>query len=306
MTATEGTTATRSTARVVWARRKLALHRFWQEFVRNRAGVAGLAVLGLYVVVALGVPFVTDASQLDVTQVDGPILAGPSMEYPLGTDDAGRSVLLLTLWGSRISLLVGLLATLLSVVIGTGIGICAGHFGGWLSSVLMRITDWFLVLPALVLAIVLTTVLGRGWLTIVFAIGITSWATTARLIRAQTLAVEGRPYIERASALGAGHVHVMTRHVLPSVAPLMLANTTLAVASAIIAESTLAFLGLGDPTVISWGSMLNEALSVGAVTAGAWWYVLPPGVAILLVVLAFTLSGRALEAVLNPRLRGRS
>ena len=159
-------------------------------------------------------------------------------------------------------------------------------------------------LPALVLAIALSTVLSRGLGTIVLAIAVTSWPTTARLVRAQTLTIEARPYIERARVLGGGHGHVIGRHVLPAVLPLVFANTTLTVASAIIMESTLAFLGLGDPSLVSWGAMLKSAMDTGAVTGGAWWYLLPPGLGIVLVVLGFTLCGRALEAVFNPRLRG--
>ena len=202
------------------------------------------------------------------------------------------------------SLLVGLAAAVLSVVIGTVVGVLAAHFGGWAETALMRFTDFFLVLPALVLAIALSTVLSRGLGTIVLAIAVTSWPTTARLVRAQTLTIEARPYIERARVLGGGHGHVIGRHVLPAVLPLVFANTTLTVASAIIMESTLAFLGLGDPSLVSWGAMLKSAMDTGAVTGGAWWYLLPPGLGIVLVVLGFTLCGRALEAVFNPRLRG--
>ena len=209
------------------------------------------------------------------------------------------------LWGARVSLLVGFAATAVSVIIGTTVGMAAGHFSGAAQSALLRWIDFFLVIPSLVLAIVLSTVLERGVLTIVIAIGVTSWAATARLVRSQTLTVEARPYIERAWALGAGHGHVLGRHVLPAVLPLVLANTTLAVGSAIIAESTLAFLGLGDPTQVSWGTMLKTALDTGSATAGYWWYVLPPGIAIVLVVLCFTLVGRAFEAVVNPTLRSR-
>src|SRR5690606_23413685 len=221
----------------------------------------------------------------------------------LGTDESGRSILLLTFWGARVSLLVGFAATLLSVLVGTLVGVVSAHFGGWVSAVLMRVTDFFLVLPALVLAAVLMAVLPKSMWTLILAIGATSWPTTARLVRAQTLAVEGRPYIERSKALGGGHAHVIGKHVLPSVLPLVFANTTLVVGGSIIAESTLAFLGMAGPE-ISWGSTLDRANSSGAVTAGAWWYLLPPGVMIVLVVLSFTLVGRALETVLNPRLKG--
>jgi peptide/nickel transport system permease protein len=189
--------------------------------------------------------------------------------------------------------------------IGTAMGMAAGHFHGMTQAVLMRIIDFFLVVPSLVLAIVLSSVLGAGVGTIIIAIGVTSWASTSRLVRSQTLTVESRGYIERAWALGASDSHIIVKHVLPSVMPLVLANTTLTVGSAIISESTLSFLGLGDPTTISWGSMLKGALDTGAATAGYWWYVLPPGIAIVIVVLSFTLVGRALEAVVNPTLRGR-
>lgn len=299
------TTTTTSPARIAWRRRGAALRRFWREYRRHRTGVVGLVILAATVLLALAAPLITDETGLDVTKATGGILDPPNSEFPLGTDEQGRSVLLLVLWGARISLVVGVTATLLAMGIGTLVGIAAGHFSGWLSAALMRVTDWFMVLPRLVLAIALAAVLGPSLATIIIAIGVTSWAGTARIIRAQTLAVEARPYLERARALGAGHWHQMTRHVLPNVMPLVLASTTLEVASAILAEATLSFLGLGDPTRISWGTMLSRAYGSGAVTAGSWWYLLPPGVAILLVVLAFTLCGRALEAVLNPKLRGR-
>lgn len=288
-----------------WTRRRAAAGRAWQEFAHHRAGLVGLGVLALVVLLAVLALVITDPTGLDVTKATGSRLESPSGTFPLGTDENGRSVLLLTLWGARISLLVGLSATLLSIAIGTLIGILAAHFGGWFSAVLMRFTDFFLVLPSLVLAIALSTVLERGIGTIVLAIGLTSWPSAARLVRAQTLTVEARPYIERSRALGGGHLHVIGKHVLPGVLPLVFVNTTLAVGTAIVAESTLSFLGLGDPTAVSWGAMLRAASSTGAVTAGAWWYLVPPGLAIAGIVLAFTLCGRALESVLNPRLRER-
>lgn len=289
----------------VWQRRRAAAASVWSEFRRQRGGLIGLGVLAAVVLLAVAAPLFTDAADLDVTTAPGTPLQPPSLEFPLGTDVDGRSVLLLTLWGARVSLLVGFAATILSVVIGTTVGLAAGHFGGWVSSVLLRFTDFFLVLPALVLAIALSTVLPQGIATIVLAVGVTSWPATARLVRAQTLTIESRPFVERARALGGGHGHILGRHVLPAVLPLVLANTTLVVGNSIIAESTLSFLGLGDPSAVSWGSMLQTALSSGSVSAGAWWYLLPPGLAIVVIVLCFTLVGRALETVLNPRLRGQ-
>lgn len=286
-------------------RRRRRAAEVWREFSRHRSGLIGLAGLLIVVVLALLAPVLAPSSLLLATEATLPPNQPPSAEAPLGTDPAGRSVLVMLLWGARISLLVGFAATAVSMVIGTTVGMAAGHFRGFAQSALLRVIDFFLVLPSLVLAIVLSTVLERGVFTIVIAIGVTSWAATARLVRSQTLTVEARPYIERAWALGAGHAHVLGRHVLPAVLPLVLANTTLTVGSAIIAESTLAFLGLGDPTQVSWGTMLKTALDTGAATAGYWWYVLPPGLAIVLVVLCFTLVGRALEAVVNPTLRSR-
>lgn len=297
MTATAG--------QIIWARRKTRAAEAWRVFRADRAGLVGLVLLAVVGALALFAPLLTDASGLDVTRAPGEPLQAPSSEFWLGTDESGRSVLLLTWWGARVSLVVGLAAAVLSVLIGTLVGVLAAHFGGWTSRVLLRFTDFFLVLPSLVLAIALSTVLARGLWTIVLAIGVTAWPATARMVRAQTLTVESRPYIERAQALGAGHGHIIGRHVLPAVLPLVFANTTLSVASAIIAESTLSFLGLGDPSRVSWGSMLKSAMDTGAVTGGAWWYLLPPGLGIVVVVLSFTLCGRALETVFNPRLRRR-
>lgn len=299
-----GQTALTSARAIAWARRRAALAGFWREYRTQRTGLVGLAFLLMVIALALATPWVTDAGGLDPTKVHGGRLDAPSLAHPLGTDELGRSVLLLTLWGARVSLLVGVTATLLAIVIGSLVGILAGHFGGWTSWVLMRLADWFIVVPTLVLAMVLLLVLGSNLFTIIVVIGVASWAGTARLIRAQTLAVEGRPYLERARALGAGHWHQMSRHVLPNVMPLVLASTTLQVASAILLESTLSFLGLGDPNQISWGTMLHRAYEAGAVSYGAWWYLLPPGLGILVVVLCFTLCGRAMESVVNPRLRG--
>ncbi|MFC9844486.1 ABC transporter permease [Streptomyces sp. NPDC060223] len=283
-------------------RRRASAARFWKQYRSHRAGVLGLVTLGLFALLALTAPLTVGSDVQSVTNAPGGPMESPSAEFPLGTDQFGRNLLGLVVWGARVSLLVGLLAAVLSVAIGALIGITAGHFRGWFATVMMRITDWFLVMPTLVLAIALATVLSRSLGTIILAIGVTTWPTTARLVRAQTLAVESRPYIERAKALGGGHWHIMSRHVLPNVMPLVLAQTTLIISSAILAEATLAFLGLGDPTVVSWGGLLQDARGAGAVSAGKWWYLVPPGIAIAGVALAFTLCGRAVESVLNPKL----
>ncbi len=265
--------------------------------------MSGLVILGVFGVLALAAPLLFSADQLKVTEATGAVLGGPTSSNLLGTDESGRSVLALVVWGSRVSLLVGIAATVISIAIGALVGIASGHFRGPTGSILERLTDWFLVIPFLPLAIALATVLGSSLLNVIIVIGVTSWPGTARLVRAQTLSVEARPYLERARVLGGGHWHQMSRHVLPNVMPLVLANTTLTVAIAILSETTLSFLGLGDPFRVSWGSMLDSAFSNGAISAGAWWYLLPPGLCVVAVVLAFTLVGRALENVLDPRER---
>jgi peptide/nickel transport system permease protein len=260
---------------------------------------AGLTILAAFAIMALTAPLYVHGADLSVTAATGTPLSPPSGGEPLGTDQAGRSVLLLVIWGSRPSLMIGILATILAVVFGGAVGIAAGHFQGWAGRALMHFTDWFLALPGLPLAIAVAAVGGPREVAITSAIAATAWPSTARLIRAQTLAVEARPFIERVRALGAGHLQVMTRHVLPNVTPLLGVAGTLTIGSAILAQVTLAFLGLGDPTEVSWGSMLNQAFALGAITRGAWWYLLPPGLAIGLVVAGFTLTGRAIERTLG-------
>ncbi len=281
------------------------MRRNWKLFRGHRAGLIGLIILGSFVVIALAAPLLADGESLKVTKATGGVLESPSGEYWLGTDENGRSVLTMLIWGSRISLLVGLFATAISMLIGTIIGLVSGFFEGWPARLLYRLTEWFLVIPFLPLAIILAVVLGRSLLNIAIVIGVTSWPATALLIRSQTLSIKERPYLERARLLGAGRWHQMTRHVLPNVMPMIFANTTLTVAVAILSETTLSFLGLGDPSRVSWGSMLEAAFGVGAMTTGSWWFIVPPGICVVLVVLSFTLIGQALEEVFNPRLRSR-
>lgn len=300
------TPAVVDTAKLVQERRRADFKKNWSLFRSDVPAMVGAVVLLIFILMAIFTPFIANESMLDVTeQLDVPRYAPPSLADPLGTDDLGRELWVRILWGSRVSILVGVAATLMSMFIGTIMGLAAGHFTGIFGAVVMRFIDFFLVLPSLLLAIVLSSVLERGVFTIVVAIGLTSWASTARIVRSQTLSVESRLYIERARILGAGHQHIVFKHLLPAVMPLVLANTTLTVGSAIIAESTLAFLGLGDTSKESWGTILKNSMDISAATAGYWWYVLTPGIAILLVVLSFTMVGRALEAIINPALRNR-
>jgi peptide/nickel transport system permease protein len=294
-----------SPRQVVWTRRRQAAARTWQEFRRHKSGIAGLVVLAFFTLVAIGAPLLADPDGVNVVGAPGGVLESPSREFPLGTDEYGRSILTLLIYGSRVSLTIGLLATAISMILGTLIGIASGYFTRWVGGTLFRLTEWFLVIPFLPLAIVLATLLRPSFWTIAFVIGVTTWPGTALLIRAQTLSIKERPYMERARALGAGHWHQMTRHILPNVMPMVFANTTLTVAGAILAETTLSFLGLGDPTRTSWGTILDSAENNGALTLGAWWFLFPPGICVVLVVLSFTMVGQALEEIFNPRLRER-
>jgi len=296
-----------SARRIAWIRRRRALSRAWGQFRHHTPGMIGLGILVAAVLMAIAAPLLADEAGLRAINVThNPTFANPSEFGPLGTDSLGRDVMTQFVWGARTSLLVGLAATLIAIVIGSIVGITAGFYGGKIGAILMRVTEWFLVIPFLPLAIVLAAILGPSVKNIILVIGITSWPSTARLISAQVLTLRQRDYVDRSRALGASNWHLMTRHIVPNVSPLILANTTLTVPIVILSEATLSFLGLGDPTNPSWGKMLDDAFETGAVTAQAWWVFIPPGLGILLVALAFTLCGTALEEILDPRLRDRN
>lgn len=300
--------ALRSPKAIARKRRKDSLARLWKQYRSNKMGMAGLAILVFTTLIAIFAPLL--ASKCDLSPIchpNNPVLAHPSTQFWFGTDYQGRSILSLVIWGTRVSLVVGLAATLITVFLGALIGLYAGYYGGWRESSLMGVTNWFLVIPFLPLAIVLSVILTPSLYTVIFVIGITSWPSTARVIRAQVLTVKTRTYVERARALGASDWHMMTRHILPNVGPLIFANAILIVAVAILTETTLSFLGLGpDPqTTISWGTILEQAFGQGAAYSNYWWWIVPPGVAIILLVLAFTMIGYALDDILNPKLRSR-
>jgi peptide/nickel transport system permease protein len=290
--------------RIAWLRRRRALAGAWRQYRTSRPGMIGLTILVAFTLFALAAPLLADHAGLAaVNSTSNPVWASPADFGPLGTDHLGRSVWSQFVWGSRISLLVGLAATVVAIVIGTVVGVTAGFFGGRPGGLLMRLTEWFLVIPFLPLALALAAVLGPSVGNIILVIGITSWPSTARLVRAQVLTVKERLYVDRSRALGATNRHLMGRHILPNVSPLILANTTLTVPVAILTETTLSFLGLGDPSRPSWGKMLQDGFANGALSQHAWWYYVPPGLGVMLVVLAFVLCGHALEEILDPRLR---
>jgi peptide/nickel transport system permease protein len=295
-----------SPRRIAWIRRKRAFLRIARIYRRNTLGMIGLIILVFFVLVAVFAPVLANPEGLNPTcPCTGVPFSPPSREFPLGTDDLGRSILTLTIWGTRPSLIVGLFATLIAMALGAVIGLIAGYYGRLTETLLMRFTDWFLVIPFLPLAIVLASLLEPSTFVIILVIGLTSWPSTSRVVRSQVLSVKERSYVERARALGGSNWHMITRHILPNVGPLIFANTILTVAIAILTESTLAFLGLGDPLSISWGTILDSAFSNAAASAGNWWWLLPPGLGIVLVVLGFTLCGFALDEIFNPKLRER-
>jgi peptide/nickel transport system permease protein len=263
-------------------------------------GRIGLGMLGLFVFLALFggaiAPDDPDASSLD-------ILAKPSIDHWLGTTEQGSDVFSQLLVGARVSIEVGFAAAAISAVLGATVGLLGGYFGGWTDRVLDALENWFLVIPTLPLMIVLARLLEPSLGVLIAVIGLTSWAGTGRIVRSQVLTLRERAFVERARALGAKDSYIIRTHILPNTVPLIFANTVLIVAVAILSEAALAFLGLGDPTRISWGSMLENAFSSGAPSAGAWWYVIPPGLCITLLVLSVSILGYLFEEYVNPRLR---
>ena len=296
----------------------------WKIFKANRLGFGGFLILVVFVGIAVFAPWLStvenpilvenyetnisvDEEMVWMNPLSPSLTPSPytDMLHPLGTDHIGRDVWSMTIYGTRASLYVGAMATAISAFLGAAVGLTAGYFGRMSDEVLMRVTDFFLVLPWFPLMIIMMAILGREFIWIIVVIGITSWPSTARIVRSQVLTVKERQFIERARAVGAGDAHIISKHIIPSVMPLIFANTVLLISLAIFSESFLSFFGLGDPSIISWGNMLEAAYSFGAFYGGAWWSILPPGLAILTMVLSFSLVGYALDDVLNPKLRKR-
>ena len=287
-----------------WERRKKKILEFLRAVRKNKMALLGSVTLIFFLVVVIFGPILLPFSSSDFgTAAD--IMQPPNSQHLLGTDDMGRDVLANLISGGRISILIGVLATVISMIIGTLIGISSGYFGKGIDNFFMRLTDFFLVIPWLPLMMVLAAILGTNIWNIIFVIGLTSWAGTARVVRSQTLSIKERQFIERTVSIGASNKHIMIRHILPNVFPLIFANTVLVASVAIVSETTLSFLGLGDPSMASWGMMLHYAFESGAASVGAYWFYLPPGICVVAVVLSFTLMGYAFDEILNPKLRGR-
>jgi len=275
----------------------------WRTFRRRPMGMVGALMLFSVVFVAIFAPWVAPydpEARIDVEPED--LLAPPDADHLLGRDDAGKDVLSLLIYGARVSLTVGFAASFMSMFIGTTVGLTAGYFGGRIGNALMRLTDFLLVIPDLPLMLVIISVWGRGLEKIILVIGILGWTGGARVVRSQVLSIKERQFVLRARAIGAGSLRIILRHIFPQVLPLILAQTVLSVSGAIIAESSLSFLGLGDPTRVSWGMMLNFAFE-RAISRRAWWFILPPGFAIVWVSVGLIMMGTTLEEIVNPRLK---
>lgn len=266
-------------------------------------GRIGAVILLAFVVVAVFAPLVAPH---DPRAQTGLPFKSPTADHLLGTNDIGQDILSEIIYGARISLAIGFMAAVLAIVVGSVIGIVAGFFGGWVDNVLMRLVDATLALPFLPLLIVLAVFLGRSMSTTVFVLALVIWARPARVVRAQVLAVRNRGYIQAARTMGASSSHLITRHVAPATAPMVIAQFVRAANIAILLEASLSFLGLGDPTAKSWGTVLYYATARNAFITDAWlWWVLPTGLAISAVVVGFAFVGYALEARADPRLRAR-
>ncbi|MGN6795492.1 MAG: ABC transporter permease [Streptosporangiaceae bacterium] len=267
---------------------------------RRPSAVAGGAILLFFVLIALLAKWI---EPYPITDQVGGVFGHPSLSHSLGLDDSGYDMLSLLIEGTKVSLIVGFAATCVSMVIGGGVGLTAGYFGGATDTVLMRITDYFLVIPDIPLMIVLAALFGSSLFNIILVIGVILWTGTARVIRAQVKTVRERVYVKRVRSLGSSHSRLIFQHILPQVAPLLIANTVLTVAVAIFDETALSFLGLGDPSSVTWGQLISHAFERSAISAGAWWALVPPGLCVAALTIGCYLLGQAMEDALNPRLK---
>lgn len=275
---------------------------FWIRFSYNRGALIGLAILILVVLTAILAPFVFPQSPWKMVQ--RPFLPPFTQEgLPLGTDAVGRDVLAGLAHGAYVSLLVGLVSTIVALAIGVPVGAMAGYFAGRADDALMRFTEFFQTIPSFALAIVLLAIFQPSLTYIIIAIAIVSWPPVARLVRGEVLSLRTREFVEAATLSGLGNTQIILRHILPNALPPIIVLASLMVAQAILLESSLSFLGLGDPNVMSWGYMIGAARTV---MRTAWWLSFLPGVAILLTVLALNLIGEGLNDALNPRLTRKS
>ncbi|MEW6608037.1 MAG: ABC transporter permease [bacterium] len=281
----------------------------WEIFKANKLGLFGLCLLIFFGIMALISPVLPMINEIykPMTGVDPEILWAmpPSKTHILGTDFMGRDILSQLMCGAQIAFVIGITAALASVIIGTVIGLIAGYFGNVIDTLFMRLADIVLTLPSLPLIIIIAAAIGKQsiWI-IIFIIALLGWPSTARVIRAQTLSLKERPFVEAARIAGAGNMRIIFYHIGPNVLPLSFLYMTFGVSGAILTEAGLSFIGLGDPSVVSWGMMLQWCFTTGHTFKAPYW-ILPPGICISLLTFAFYLIGRALDEVINPGLRER-
>ncbi|MFP1798882.1 ABC transporter permease [Lonsdalea quercina] len=272
-------------------------NRAWKKMKRNRSSIAGLVIIVFFALLALLAPLLPLADPLATSW--SAIRKAPSAAHWLGTDDIGRDVLSRMVWGAQASLMAGVISVAIAVLTGVPFGLIAGYFGGWVDQVISRVTEAFLAMPFLIMAIALAAFLGPSLTNAMIAIGLSAMPIFIRLTRSQVLAVKTEDYIEGARSIGLGHGDILLRYILPNILPPIIVQATLTVATAIIAEASLSFLGLGQQAPApSWGSMLNVAKNF---LTQAPWMALWPGAAIFLVVIGFNLLGDGLRDALDPR-----
>src|SRR4030042_2662311 len=274
---------------------------FWHYFKRNRLAVGGMTMILVIFFIAGTASFLApyDPGKTDVSLK----LKPPSSQYYLGTDQLGRDVFSRMLYGSRISLSVGFVAVAISIIIGILVGALAGYYGRWIDSFLMRFVDIMLCFPSFFLILTVVALLGPSLFNIMVVIGITSWMGTSRFVRGEFLSLRERDFVQAAKALGVKDHRIIFRHILPNGLAPVFVTATLDVATAVLVEAGLSFLGFGvQPPAPSWGNILTEGRTY---IFDAWWLTLFPGFAILITVLSFNLSGEGLRDALDPRLRGR-
>lgn len=268
-----------------------------KHFARSRSGLLGSIILALIVIVACVGPLIVARDPFQI--VDRPFLP-PFGTYLLGTDSLGRDIAVGLVYGARTSLLIGFLSTAFAVAFGVLVGALAGYYGGWLDNALMRITEFFQTIPFFIFAIVIVAILSPSIRNIVLAISAVSWPPVARLVRGESLALRSREFVQASISLGTSDWSIITRDILPNCASAIIVTGSLMVATAILTESALAFLGLGDPNLMSWGFMIASGRTF---LRSAWWLCAIPGTAILLTVLSINLVGEGLNDAMNPRLR---
>ena len=274
-----------------------------QKIWKHPQGRVGLIIAAVLIISALLAPWLAPYDPYDVTVRAEKGLA-PSLAHPLGTTiSTGQDIFSMLIYGARVSLMVGIITGVATALIGAFMGILAGYVGGFADTLIMRVVDVMLVIPTLPLTIVLTNLFGKSYFMIIFIFVIFGWTGLARVIRAQVLVLKNSNYVKAAELAGASRWHIMLRHILPGVSHLLIMNTALSSAGIMVAEAGLSFLGLGDPTAISWGKMLADAQSGGALLFGHWWWILAPGIGIFLSVFSFMRIGLALEEIFNPRMK---